>query len=325
MKRRTLLAGTAALVVSAAFAPALAQYVPTQPIELVVHGGPGSGNDVMARALVSVIEQEKLTPVRVQVANKTGGGSTTAAAYMASKKGDPNTIAVYTVVWVTTPLTQEAATNRLNDLTPITRLVTEPALAVVRADSAIKTMADFIKAAKEKPGQLKQSGGSITSRDNIVRQLLMKTTGANWVFISFPGGGERIAALLGGHVDLMIMDPSEAGEQVRAGKLRVIAQIGDSRLETFKDIPTLKEAGFNIPDVPQTRGIVGPPDMPAAAVAYYEGLFDKVRKTAGWKKFLDDNQLENVNEKSAATRTFLTAYENQLRDILKEAGAKVVR
>jgi putative tricarboxylic transport membrane protein len=325
MKRRSLIGGAAALVVSAAFAPALAQWVPTQPLELVVHGGPGSGNDVMARQMVTIIEQEKLSPVRVQVANKTGGGSTTAGAYMASKKGDANTVAIFTVVWVVDPLTQEAAQVRLTDLTPITRLVTEPALAVVRADSQFKTMGDFLKAAKDKPGTLKQSGGSITSRDNIVRQLLMKQTGGNWAFISFAGGGERIAALLGGHVDLMIMDPSEAGEQVRAGKLRVIAQIGDERLEAFKDVATLTEQGFKIPDVPQTRGMVGPPAMPAEALAYYEGLFDKLRTTAGWKKFLADSQLNNVNEKSAQTRTFLTAYEDQLRGILKEAGAKVVR
>ena len=325
MKRRSLITGATIFAVSAAFAPAFAQFTPTQPIELVVHGGPGSGNDVMARQMVTIIEQEKLLPVRVQVANKTGGGSTTASAYMASKKGDPNTIAIFTVVWVVDPLTQEAAQNRLNDLTPITRLVTEPALAVVRADSPYKTMGDFLKVAKDKPGTLKQSGGSITSRDNIVRQLLMKQTGGNWAFISFPGGGERIAALLGGHVDLMIMDPSEAGEQVKAGKLRVIAQIGDNRLDAFKDVATLTEQGFKIPDVPQTRGIVGPPDMPPAAVAYYEGMLDKLRQTAGWKKFLADSQLENVNEKSGQTRTFLTAYEGQLRDILKEAGAKVVR
>ena len=105
----------------------------------------------------------------------------------------------------------------------------------------------------------------------------------------------------------------------------MIAQIGDSRLDAFKDVATLTEPGFDIPDVPQTRGIVGPPGMPPAAVAYYEGMLDKLRQTAGWKKFLAESQLENVNEKSGQTRTFLTAYEGQLRDILKEAGAKVVR
>lgn len=325
MRRRSLLAGAAALIVSATFAPAFAQWQPTQPIELVVHGGPGSGNDVMARQLVTIIEQEKLSPVRIQVANKVGGGSTTASAYMASKKGDPNTIAIFTIVWVVDPLTQEAANNRINDLTPITRVIEEPAMAAVRADAPYNSIMDFVKAAKEKPGQLKQSGGSITSRENILRQLIMKSTGANWVFIPFPGGGERIAALLGGHADLMIMDPSEAIEQVRAGKLKLLAQVGVTRLEQFKDVPTFKEAGLDLPNIPQTRGIVGPPGMPPEAVKYYEGLFEKVRQTAGWKKFLTDSLLQNVNENSEASRKFLVGYENMLRDILKDAGAKVVR
>jgi putative tricarboxylic transport membrane protein len=325
MKRRTLLAGAAALAVSAAVSPAVAQgWQPTQPVELVVHGGPGSGNDVMARQLVTIIEQEKLSPVRIQVANRVGGGSTTASAYMNSKKGDPNTIAVFTIVWVTDPITQEAAKIKLTDLTPITRLIEEPALIVVRADAPYKTLKDFVDAAKSKPGQLKQSGGSITSRDNILRQLIMKQTGANWVFIPFPGGGERIAALLGGNTDIMITDPSETGEQVRAGKLKVLAQVGQSRLDTFKDVPTLKEAGFNFQDIPQTRGIVGPPNMPPEALKYWEGFFDKVRNTAGWKKFLADNQLLGVNEKSADTTKFLGQYEDMLRVVLKEAGAKVV-
>jgi len=325
MRQRLLLACVTFLAAAGVPLPGFAEFVPSQTIDLVAHGGPGSGNDVMARRLATIIEQEKLTPVRVQVSNRAGGGSTTASSHLVNKKGDTHTISVFTVVWVVDPLTQEAAHIRLNDLTPITRLVTEPALIVVRPDSPFKTLADFINAAKEKPGKLRQSGGSITSRDNVVRQLLMKISGADWVYISFPGGGERIAALLGGHVDMMMMDPSEAGDQVRAGKLRVLAQISEQRLEGFKDIPTVVEAGYKIPDVPQTRGIVGPPDMPADAVAYYEKLFERLRKTESWKKFLVENLLEEVNENSAATRAFLTTYEAQLREILKEGGVKVVR
>src|SRR5262249_246018 len=152
------------------------------------------------------------------------------------------------------------------------RMVVEPALVAVRAESPFKSLKDFLAAAKEKPGQLKQSGGSITARENIVRQMLMKETGGNWVFISFPSGGERLSALLGGHGDLMIMDPSEAIAQVKSGKLRVLAQLADKRLPGFDDIPTVPEAGFNIPNVPQTRGLVAPPNLPADALAYYEDL-----------------------------------------------------
>ena len=267
MIRRLISSLAVVALIIAGGAPAEAQFKPTKQIEFVVHGGPGSGNDVFARALATIIDQQKLSPVRLQVSNRPGGNSATAASYVVSKKGDPHVIACFTNLWIVNTLLQKAATAQLSDMTPIIRLVVEPALVVVRADSSIKTMADFIAMAKAKPGALKWSGGSITSREAIVRQLLMKVTGANWAFISFPSGGERLAALLGGHVDMMIVDPSEAGEQIRAGKMRAIAQVADRRLPGFPNIPTLKEAGYDIPNVPQMRGVVGAPDMPAAAVA----------------------------------------------------------
>ena len=244
----------AALLACAGASPAAAEFKPTRPIEVVVHGGPGSGNDLFGRAVVAAVEAEKLATVRFQIANKPGGGSTTAANYLMSKDGDAHTIGVFTNIWLTDPLVQAEAKARLHDMTPIARILVEPALVVVRGDSELKTLRDFIDAAKAKPGQMKQSGGSITARENIIRQMLMNNTGARWTFISFPSGGERLAALLGGHVDVMILDPAEAGEQVRTGKLRVIAQVSEQRLDAFMDVPTLKEAGFDIPNVPQTRG-----------------------------------------------------------------------
>ena len=321
---RRLIVGTAILLALSG-GVAAADWKPTRPVEFVVHNGPGSGNDVFARALVQVIEQQKLMPVRMQVVNKVGGGSTTAAAYVTEKAGDANVIAVFVNIWLTDPLVQQAATNRLLDMTPIALVQIEPALVVVRADSPVKTLADFIAAAKDKPGQLKQAGGSITSRENVVRQLLMNHTGARWSFISFPGGGERLAALLGGHVDLMILDPSEAREQVRSGKLRVIAQVAETRLPDFADVPTLKEAGFDVPDVPQIRGIVGPPKMPADALAFYAELFRKTTRTDTWQRYLKDNQFQDAFRSPEETRRFLTDFQDRLRGLLTAAGVKVVR
>jgi len=325
MLRREFLAGSALVLAAGGLDPAWAEFKPTRPVEFVVHGGPGSGNDVFARALIAIIDQEKFAPVRFQVVNKPGGGSTAAAAYIAGKRADPHVIGCWTNIWMLDPLMQETATNGLLTLTPIVRIAIEPALAVVRADSPIKSMADFIKLAKEKPGALKMSGGSIASRENIVRQLIMKVTGARWAFISFPSGGERIAALLGGHVDMMIVDPSEAGEQVRAGKLRTIAQVSERRLAGFPDVPTLQEAGFDIPQVPQMRGVLGSPGMAADAVTYYEDLFLKVSRTATWQKFLAESYFDGEVLKAAELKDFLVKFEVQLRDILKEAGAKIVR
>lgn len=316
-----------AVIAGAALASphASAQWKPTKPIEILVHTGPGGGADVFARFIAGAVEKEKLAPVRMTVSNKTGGGGITAMHYVVEKKGDANMIAIFTGNWMTNPLTRAEAKVTVKDMTPITRLVLEPALIAVKADSPIKTLKDFVDAAKKSPGKLKQSGGSMTSRDNVVRQLLMKHTGANWAFISFPGGGERIAAVLGGHVDMMIVEPQEAGEHIKGGNMRVIAQVTDKRLAAFPNVPTLKEAGFDVPIVPQVRGVVAPPGIPPEAVAYYEDLFLRLSKTPTWKKYLDDNQFEDGYMKSAELAKFFDVFTDRMRGILKDAGAKVVR
>ncbi len=306
-------------------APALAQFKPTKPVEIIVHTGPGGGADVLGRFMSQAIEKEKLAPVRFQVVNKPGGSGLTAMSFVVEKKGDPHSIAIFTGNWLTNPLLQAEAKYSVKDMTPVARLVLEPAVIAVKADAPYKTLKDFIDAAKKTPGKLKQSGGSITSRDNVVRQLIMKETGANWAFISFPGGGERIAALLGGHVDMMVIEPQEAGEHIRSGGMRVLAQVSDKRLPGYPKIPTLKEAGCDVPNVPQVRGIVAPPGMPADAVAYYEDLFARLARTASWKKYLEDNQFQDGFQKSGDLAKFFDEFTNRMRDILKDAGVKVVR
>jgi putative tricarboxylic transport membrane protein len=261
----------------------------------------------------------------MQVVNKPGGNSAVAAAYLAEKKGDPNTIGLFTGVWLATPLMNAEANVTLRDLTPIARLVLEPAVIVVKADSPYKTLAEFIDAAKKDPGQLKQSGGSTTSRDNIVRLQLQKATGARWTFISFPGGGERIAALLGGHVHMMVIEPEEAGEHIRAGNMRVLAQISVSRLPRFPDVPTLKEAGFDVPVVPQVRGAVAPPGIPRENVAYWEDFFRRLTRTPSWRKYIEDNQFEDGYQSAAEVASFYDDFTVQMREILKEADVKTVR
>src|SRR5215510_15191593 len=120
METRIAVAALSALVALGGVHPsAWAQgFKPTRPVEVVVHTGPGGGSDVLARAVANMMEKEKLLPVRMQVVNKTGGGGAVAAAYLAEKKGDPNTIGFFTGVWLTGPLTSAEANVTLKDLTP---------------------------------------------------------------------------------------------------------------------------------------------------------------------------------------------------------------
>jgi putative tricarboxylic transport membrane protein len=319
--------GAAALAAVAMMAPVLAQaeWKPTRPVEVIVHTGPGGGSDLLARAVAAMMEKEKLLPVRMQVVNKPGGNGAVAAAAIAEKKDDPHTLGFITSVWIASALTTSEAKITVHDLKPIAQLLLEPAVFAVRADSPYRTLKEFIDAAKAKPGQLKQSGGSLTSRDNIIRQTLQHATGAKWAFVSFQGGGERLAALLGGHVDIMVIEPQEAGEQVRAGKLRVLAQLTEKRLPGYPDAPTLKEAGFDVTPTPQIRAVVAPPAMPADAAAYWEGRFAKLRETPSWKKYVHDNQLEESFLPGAELRKSMVEIEKQLREQYVQAGIKVVR
>lgn len=302
-----------------------AQFHPTKPVDIIVHTGPGGGSDVLARAIAVMMEKEKLVPVRMQVINKPGGNGAVAAAAIAEKKDDPHTIGLITSVWIANPLTTSEAKVTLYDLKPIAQLMKEPAVIAVRADSPFKTLKEFTDAARAKPGQLKQSGGSVTSRDNIVRQMLQHSTGAKWAFVSFPGGGERLAALLGGHVDIMVIEPQEAGEHVRAGKLRVLAQIADHRLPAYAEAPTLKEAGFDLEPTPQIRAVMAPPRMSADAAAYWQERFMKLCETATWKKYITDNQLESSCAPAPQLSQSIADIEKQMRELFTQSGIKMVR
>ncbi len=315
----------AALLAALASAPALAVFTPTKTVEIVVHTGPGGGNDVLARAIAAMVETEKLLPVRMQVVNKPGGNGAVAAAFLAEKKGEAHTIGLITSAWIISPLVTAEAKVTLQDLTPIAQLVLEPALVAVRADAPYKTMKEFIEAAKANPGQLKQSGGSLTARDSIMRQVLQNATGAKWAFISFPGGGERIAALLGGHVNMMIVEPQEAGENIRAGKMRVLAQVSDKRLIAFPDVPTLKEAGYDVALIPQMRGVVAPPGIAPDVVEFWDDFLRKLTRTAAWRKYLEDNQFDDGFQTGVTFTKTLDATTRQMRQLLEESGVKLVR
>lgn len=304
---------------------AQAQWKPTKTVEVIVHTGPGGGNDLLGRAVAQMLEKEKLLPVRMQVVNKTGGNGAVAAAAIAEKKGDPHTLGLITSVWIANPLTTSEAKVTLHDLTPVARLLLEPAVFAVRADSPYKTLKDFIDAAKAKPGELKQSGGSVTSRDNIIRQTLQQHTGAKWAFVSFQGGGERLAALLGGHVDMMVIEPQEAGEQIRAGKLRVLAQIAEKPLSGYPNVPTLKQAGYDVVATPQIRAVVAPPAFPKEALVYWEDLFAKLQQTPSWKKYVEDNQLEDSYGNAAELAKSIEQIEKHMRAQFQLAGMKLVR
>lgn len=300
-------------------------FKPTRPVEIVVHSGLGTGNDILGRAIRVIAEKENLVPVRMNVVNKTGGAGATAMAYMAERKGDAHVIGLYTAAWLTAPLMSKEIRVQFQELTPIANLLVEPSVIVVKGDSPYKTLADFIEAAKKTPDKLLQVGSSIESRANLLRLVLQRQTGARWGHVPFPGASERITAVLGGHAHIYFGDPPEVLEHVNSGGLRVVAQIADKRLPAFPNAPTIKEAGFTLPSIISVRGVLAPPGIPKEVAEYWENLFARMVKTEAWRKFVLENHLEEHYLGSREIGKLADEIVAERRQLYAEFGIKTAR
>jgi len=150
--------------------------------------------------------------------------------------------------------------------------------------------------------------------------LIQNATGAKWTFIPTPAVSDRMANLVAGKVDIVIPQPQDANEHIAAGKARPIAAITERRLRVLPDVPTIREQGIAIPIIANVRGVVGPPDMPAAAVRYWEDFFARLGKTASWKKYIEENQVEDVFLRGAEMAPFLDEQIDLMRRMLRAAG-----
>lgn len=298
---------------------------PTRPVELLVQSAPGGGSDVFAKALVEIAEKEKLLAQPLRVTNRTAGASVEAMEYLVGKKGDAHTIAVFTSTWIATPLTRKDAKHTVKTFTPIVRLVLEATIVVVRAEAPYKTLADFVADAKKRPGELKQAGGSATAIESLTGLLIMSATGAKWTFISEPAVKDRMTNLIAGKVDIVIPLPQDANEHIAAGRIKPVAAFTERRLRVMPDVPTIHEQGIHAPIIANVRGILGPPDMPAAALRYWEDFFQRMASTPSWKKYVEENQVEDGFMRGAEMPRFFDEQIGVMRGVLREAGVTVAQ
>lgn len=297
-------------------APSVAAFEPGT-VEIVVHSGPGGGNDTLAREIAKILQSEKLASTLYPVNNQEGGSGAVAMAYMAEADGDPNTWAVHSVTWVATPLTLEAGAVSFHNLTPIAQLVEERAVLAVPANSPYKTLQELLDGSKTK--KLVQVGGSLQALDNVNATLLKKAAGVDWSFLPVDGGGERTAALLGGSAQMQIEGARDFIELVRGNKVRILATFSKERTSVFPDVPTVKEAvGHDIDFVVERRGVLGPPNMPAAAVAYWADVMKKLMDTAAWKTYSTESGFSDVYGGPDLHLQNLTSTEATLKAVFAE-------
>jgi putative tricarboxylic transport membrane protein len=307
-----------ASIVLGSFTLAAAGPYPEKPIEFVTHSAPGGGSDIFARHISDLIAKAKIFPVSLVVVNKSGGSGAIATAYVATKKADPYTIFATTTSIYTTLVKGEVKVN-LNNFTPICALIQDPNILTVRANAPYKTVKEFIAEAKKKRKSVSMGLASLGASDHISAHRIQKITGAEFNIVSFKQGTEAFMALLGGHVDFGVGNPSETAGQIEAGKLRALATLTEKRLPYMPNLPTIQEEGLNM-SFSQIRGIWGTRNIPKDVVKYLEAGFQKLTRTPSWKKYLETELVLDAYMGSAEYIKFLEKEIPKLAEDLKEMG-----
>ncbi|MDP2619829.1 MAG: tripartite tricarboxylate transporter substrate binding protein [Hyphomicrobiales bacterium] len=334
--RRSLLALGAGLGLglSAWAAPqsAIAQWQPERPIEIVIQTSPGGGSDIYTRLWTGIIEKYKLSPVPITPVNMPGGAGAVALTYLYSQKGDPHYITPTLNSIVTTPLQQKIPvmyTSR--DLTPVAMMTTDPFLLWVNP-TKFKSWEEFHAACKER--RLTATGTGARQEDEIQIGLLQKAAGCEpFRYVPQSGGGVVASNVAGGHSDFNVNQPAEALPHY-PDKLIPIVMFAKERHPTVPDTPTHWELKIGTEGdgelaklldletgLHQVRGLIGPPDMPEEAKAWYDQLFRKVFDAPEWQDFMKKNGMVATYKGPDGYRDFLVEFEkNHVRMMRDEFG-----
>ena len=219
---------------------------PVRPIQVIIPFPPGGVADLVARPLAAAMEKELKQPV--VIVNKTGAGGAGGMQAQAVAKPDGYTLMValssISVMPEVDALFGRPPVYKLSDFTPIALLSSDPTVLVVSSNSPWKTLADFVADAKKRPGEIKYSSSGVYGTMHGAMEMFAHAAGIKLRHIPTGGGGPALNALLGGHVDALSGGPNVSIPQIRAGKVRVLASWGATRLAALPEVPTLMEQGY---------------------------------------------------------------------------------
>ena len=265
-RRHFLQTGALALAASAAGVRAQPNW-PSKPIRLIVPFPPGGGTDATSRLMA-----EKFTVLNqwtVVVENRPGAAGNIGLDAVAKAPADGYTIGMGQAsnLSINPALYAKMPFDPLKDFTPIVEIAVQPVVLVVRADSPFKTLADFIQAAKAKPGAFSIAHAGNGTVGHLAGEMLARRAGIEVLQVPYKGAGPAMNELLGGQVQLYFGNSISVMSQMTGGRVRALAVSSAQRLPVIGQVPTVAEQGFPGFDASTWLGLVGPAGLPGEVVA----------------------------------------------------------
>ena len=248
---------------------------PARAVEIVVPWGTGGGTDTMVRSMAPYLEQH--LGVAIKVINKPGANSVAGLNYLLSQPADG-----YTLVAVTNDALANIAAGttdqKAQDFAWIARVVADLEMIFARSDDdRFKSFDDYVAQAKADPGKLTMAVAGQGGIEMIAVSLLNAALGLEVKLVPFDKSAERYAAFLGGHVDLLLEEPSDMKPYLDEGKIRALVQMIESRPAAFAEVPTAPELGVDV-TMGLWRGIAAKQGTPGEILDYLEAVVAQVVK-----------------------------------------------
>jgi putative tricarboxylic transport membrane protein len=298
--------------VAAAEEPAIDQ------LRLVAPAAPGGGWDQTARVMQQVLQQSGLVRT-APVENVPGAAGTIGLArFVGSEQGRDDVLLVSGLIMLG-GVVMHGSPVTLREVTPIARLTGEYEAIVVPASSPFRTLADMIRALRDRPESLSWGGGSAGGSDQILAGLIASSVGVppgRINYVAFSGGGESLSAILGGQVSLGVNGLAELEPQIQAGTVRALAVSSANRLPGL-DVPTLREQGVDV-EFENWRSVVGPPGISAAQRQRLESLITAMVATPEWRAALERYRWLDRHLAGDAFARFVDGEESRVRTTLRQ-------
>lgn len=310
--------GIAAVLAASLIAPVASAEI--AELRIMAPAGPGGGWDQTARTIQSTLQSEGLV-ANIQVENVAGAGGTIGLQQFVNRStGDGNATIVGGYVMVGAIIANNSNVT-LADITPLARLTGEYVVVVAAADSPINNAEDLANAMRADIGAVTWAGGSAGGVDHIAAGLFAKSAGLapeEINYIPYSGGGEALAAILGGQVSVGISGFSEFSSQIEAGALKVIGITAPER-QSYLDAPTFAEQGFDV-DVQNWRMIAAAPRITDEQRATLLDAIEKMAASDTWNAELATKGWVNTFLAGDAFAAYLDEQITATTAILKDLG-----
>ena len=293
---------------------------PLTGVRFMVPNTAGGGYDTTARAAAKVMDEIDATK-NVEVFNLAGAGGTVGLSRTVSEKGNGQLLMMMGLGVVGAQYTNKSEA-KLDQTTPIAKLIEESGAIVVPKNSPYQSINDLVAAWKADPKAMAVGGGSSPGGpDHLLPMQLAQAVGIDPKevnFISYDGGGDLLPALLGGKIAFGASGFGEFLDQVEAGEVRVLAISGAERVDAI-DAPTLTESGIDLVFT-NWRGVVAPPEISDADKAALVGALTTMHASPEWKDVLAKNGWTDAYLPADEFAPFLTEQTTAVEDTLKKLG-----